>query len=94
MRPRRTRVNGRGGQPSYLTEQVRFGVMSEVVRLRDTQIGRNRDVDLSAQRVPDPTDTQVPYLINTGHTRHRSSGLIDKGGVNCVEQSSPDLPNG
>ena len=45
----RAGVHGRRGQPAYLIEQVRLGVMGKVMRLDHRQVGRDRDVDLGAQ---------------------------------------------
>jgi uncharacterized protein YndB with AHSA1/START domain len=57
----RAGVHSRGGETADLIEQVRLGVMGEIVDLGHGQVRWHRDIDFGAQRVPDPADSQVPH---------------------------------
>ena len=68
-----------------------FGVVREVVCLSETEVWVDADVCLRAQRVADPTDTQLLDLPHARHVRDDGFGLFNKGGVDGVHEPREDL---
>jgi hypothetical protein len=74
---------------------VLFGVVGEVVCLGEADVGSDGDVGLSAQRVPDPADAQLPNAVDAVDAGDRIRCLVawskGKGGASawCIGCAVP-----
>jgi hypothetical protein len=87
-------VNCRGGEAMHFGEQVRFGVMCDVVGLGDAEGRIGGDVDFCSEYVADPADAEfadLSYALDGGDSR---GGPVDDGGIHGVHEPCPYLLHG
>ena len=74
-------VNCGGGEAMHFGEQVRFGVMCEVVGLGDAEGRIGGDVDFCSEGVADPADAEFADLLDALDGADGRGGLVNDGGV-------------